>query len=79
MSTNITSIDTARSIVLESSSMLTMIYHSELDGFVDGEGNVQIDSGTIRDCLAMIRRQLDSVSDMLEIVSNDLKRSGGSA
>ncbi len=79
MSTNITSIDTARYVVGECCSLLTMIKHSELDGFVDDDGNVQIDAGTIRDSLTVVCRQLESAFTLLEGVSDDMKRSGGAA
>lgn len=79
MITNITSINTARPVVGECCSLLTMIKHSELEGFVDGDGNVEIDASTIRDSLVIVCRQIESVFTLLEGISDDLKRSGGAA
>lgn len=59
-------ISTAKSIIRESHSLLTLISHSDLDGVVDANGVPQIDAAVIHSGLAAVCRMLDSAEDALE-------------
>lgn len=64
---------TATTLVRESHSLLKLITHSELDGLVDGDGVIHIDSGTIREGLMVVCRMLERAGTALDIVSDKIK------